>query len=157
MSKRCPASPMLWGVKTWKLSRHLPYHVDPDDWATLLLIGAVVRADARHQRRVHAAKTSEAMQRHQRGGRRMSAPDRTPYGQRVDPNDPALLVDNPEEQAVIRRIVAEQKAGRGLREIARGLTRDGVPCRGKSRWHHVAVGRILKRFERGTERGTAVS
>src|SRR5262249_20117766 len=42
-------------------------------------------------------RTSQAMRRHQREGRRMTRPDRCPLGRMPDPADPARLTDHPEE------------------------------------------------------------
>src|SRR5581483_9733190 len=91
-----------------------------------------------------AERTSTAMLRHQARGRRMTRPDRCPYGWRPDPADPARLVEDAEEQAAIARIRQERRRGRGLREIARTLDRAGIDCRGRG-WSHSAVRSVLRR------------
>jgi DNA invertase Pin-like site-specific DNA recombinase len=91
-----------------------------------------------------AERTSAAMLRHQAKGRRMTRPDRCPYGWRPDPSDPERLVEDAEEQATIRRIREERRVGRGLREIARRLDLAGIACRG-GQWSHTTVRSILLR------------
>ena len=70
--------------------------------------------------------------------------DRCPYGWRVDPLAPDRLAEATEEQAVIARIRQERQKGATLREIAAGLDRAGVRCRG-GRWEHSTVRSILRR------------
>jgi DNA invertase Pin-like site-specific DNA recombinase len=91
-----------------------------------------------------AERTSAAVLRHQAKGRRMTRPDRCPFGWRPDPADPARLIEDAEEQAPIRRIREERRYGRGLREIARRLDLAGVACRG-GRWSHATVRSVLLR------------
>jgi site-specific DNA recombinase len=91
-----------------------------------------------------AERTSAAMLRHQAKGRRMTWPDRCPYGWRPDPTDPERLVEDAEEQATIGHIRKERRHGRGLREIARRLDSAGSACRG-GRWSHTTIRSILLR------------
>src|SRR5437879_6956870 len=85
---------------------------------------------AQLEREQVAERTSTAMLRHQAKGRRMTRPDRCPYGWRPDPAEPARLVEDADEQATIRRIREERRVGRGLRDIARRLDVAGIACRG---------------------------
>jgi hypothetical protein len=78
------------------------------------------------------------MLRHQANGRRMTRPDRCPYGWRPDPSDPDRLAEDADEQATIRRIREERRVGRGLREIARRLDAAGFACRG-GQWSHTTI------------------
>lgn len=65
-----------------------------------------------------------------------------PYGYRMV--DRQLEVHEPEAEAV-RRIFSEYLAGRGLTEIANGLTADGIPRKdGKAKWRHQAISIIIK-------------
>jgi DNA invertase Pin-like site-specific DNA recombinase len=91
-----------------------------------------------------AERTSTAMLRHQAKGRRMTRPDRCPYGWRLDPANQYRLVEDAGEQTVIVRIRVERKHGRGLREIARRLDMAGIACRG-GRWSHTTVRSVLLR------------
>jgi len=84
------------------------------------------------------------MLRHQAKGRRMTRPDRCPYGWRLDPSDPAGVIEDADEQATIRRIREERRVGRGLREIARRLDAVGIRCRGGC-WSHTTVRSVLLR------------
>src|SRR5437879_10211892 len=85
---------------------------------------------AQLEREQIAERTSTAMLRHQSKGRRMTRPDRCPYGWRPDPSDADRLVEDREEQMAIIRIREERRHGRGLREIARRLDLAGIECRG---------------------------
>ena len=58
--------------------------------------------------------------------------------------DPARLVEDADEQGVIRRIREERRIGRGLREIARRLDATGIRCRG-GRWSHTTIRSVLIR------------
>jgi DNA invertase Pin-like site-specific DNA recombinase len=102
---------------------------------------------AQLEREQIAERTSTAMLRHQAKGRRMTRPDRCPYGWRPDPADAVLLVEDADEQATIRRIREERRHGRALREIARRLDAAGIGCRG-GRWSHTTVRSVLLRSAR---------
>src|SRR5262249_15265939 len=91
-----------------------------------------------------AERTSTAMLRHQAKGRRMTRPDRCPYGWRPHPAEPDRLMEDADEQTVIRRIWEERRHGRSLREIARRLDAAGIGCRG-SRWSRSTVRSVLLR------------
>jgi site-specific DNA recombinase len=76
-----------------------------------------------------------------------------PFGWRlVDPTarkKDALLVEAPDEQAVLARIREWHAAGDTLRDIAAKLTAEGVPTKqGNATWTHQAVGKIMARMER---------
>jgi DNA invertase Pin-like site-specific DNA recombinase len=89
-------------------------------------------------------RTSSAMLRHQAKGRRMTRPDRCPYGWRPDPANPGRLVEDAQEQAAIALIREMHRRGKGLRAIARALDRAGMGCRGRH-WSHSAVRSVLRR------------
>ncbi len=99
---------------------------------------------AQLEREQIAERTSSAMLRHQAKGRRMTRPDRCPYGWCPDPADPSRLVKDAEEQATIGRIRQERKRGCGLREIGRRLDLAGITCRGRQ-WTHTTIRAILRR------------
>jgi site-specific DNA recombinase len=101
---------------------------------------------AQLEREQIAERTSSAMLRHQAIGRRMTRPDRCPYGWRPDETDPDSLVEDAAEQAAIARIRQERLQGRGLREIARTLDQAGIDCRGGN-WSHSTVRSVLRRDE----------
>ena len=107
---------------------------------------------AQLEREQIAERTSSAMLRHQAKGRRMTRPDRCPYGWRIAPYDPTRLIEDVEEQATIARIRQARKNGGGLREIARSLDRAGIGCRG-GRWSHTTIRSILRRAGHLAETG----
>lgn len=100
---------------------------------------------AQLEREQIAERTSSAMLRHQAQGRRMTRPDRCPYGWRPDPADLDRLVEDPQEQLTIARILEERRQGKGLRAIARALDQAGIACRGR-RWSHSVIRSILIRL-----------
>ena len=89
-----------------------------------------------------AERTKAAMLRKQANGQRMSS--KLPYGMCDDPDDPARMVPDPEEQENIERVVALHRAGHSSREIATEMNLEGRKIRGKD-WYHQAVPRILRR------------
>jgi DNA invertase Pin-like site-specific DNA recombinase len=105
---------------------------------------------AQLEREQIAERTSSAMLRHQAKGRRMTRPDRCPFGWRPDEDDPGRLVEDVAEQAAIARIRQERRDGRGLREIARILDQAGISCRG-GLWSHSTVRAVLQRGQRAAE------
>jgi DNA invertase Pin-like site-specific DNA recombinase len=67
------------------------------------------------------------------------------YGYRPTPGQPGIMVVDEDESAVVRRIFAETIAGRGSREIAGGLNRDGIaPPRGAT-WNASTINGSAKR------------
>lgn len=88
-------------------------------------------------------------------GLRVSA--RPPWGKQNDPNDPKRVIDNNTELAMMRRILAWHKDGKGQREICRLLDEAGFKARtawnkekGKflpAKWHHTKIKRIIERAE----------
>jgi site-specific DNA recombinase len=99
---------------------------------------------AEYQREVTRARTKAKMLQHQANGRRMSA--LPPYGKRIDPLDKNRLIDNYEELEIADQIVGLHRMGESYRGIAIILERAGVKNRGKDKWSHVTIKRILVRF-----------
>ena len=110
------------------------------------LVRRILQAVSVWERKVIAARTSAAMLRHQRAGRRMS--DRCPYGWMKNPDDPAFLVEDPGEQAVIKRMMfLYEVQGLSPRAIQTRLLAEKVwPRKGKGKkfGHHV-IESCLKR------------
>lgn len=97
------------------------------------------------ERRLGNERTSQAMRRYQRGGRRMSS--ECPYGMMPDPAEAGKMVECPEEQETIRKIVELRVVlGYSYADIVRKLNSNSVPARGE-RWHHQTVKRILEGAE----------
>ena len=57
-----------------------------------------------------------------------------PFGWQLDPEDPKLLVANPDERAAAKQVRLLRSQGLGWKKIAREMCDLGYPCRG-SRWH----------------------
>jgi DNA invertase Pin-like site-specific DNA recombinase len=104
----------------------------------------IVAGLAELEREQIGERTSTAMLQHQANGLRMTSRTHCPFGFQPDPDDDTLLVENPEEQKAIKLIRERKEAGFGLREIARSLDREGIPCRGAG-WNHVTVSHVLSR------------
>jgi len=70
-----------------------------------------------------------------------------PYGYRWERNadDIRVIVPDPAEAAIIRRIFAEYLAGRSQKAISRDLSRDKVPSHRGGQWHPGTVRLILAR------------
>ncbi len=107
------------------------------------------------QRETISESTSDMLRSYQAEGRVISS--KMPYGFKPDPESfkmketsqgmrrrPTRIVGDPEEQDVIKRILAWHEEGYGLRGICRKLTEAGTPPRGHE-WQHSLVKRILKR------------
>lgn len=103
-----------------------------DDTPEGRMVRQILDAASEYERRVIRARTSAAMQRHQREGRRMSRIP--PFGWQLDPEDPKLLVANPDERAAAKQVRLLRSQGLGWKKIAREMCDLGYPCRG-SRWH----------------------
>jgi site-specific DNA recombinase len=111
---------------------------DESNW----LMRRIVQVFNEYFRRVTVGRTRVAMRRYQSNGRLMSST--AIFGKQIDPNDPSRMIDEPDEQAAIERVVREWKSGHtSLRGIARQLTEEGKLYRGHP-WHPQGVKRILQ-------------
>jgi len=119
------------------------HHVGEDDDPAARMTRQILAALAEYERRIIAQRTKMAMLRYQAQKRRMS--DRPPFGFQRDPDDPAMLIENPEEQMALQRMIMLRRGGMGCRKIARYMEENGVPFRGRQRWYPATVHRILKR------------
>jgi len=89
---------------------------------------------AQLEREQLAERTSDAMRRHQATGRRMSRPDRCPYGYEVHDQDDSVIVPAVEEQHVIKLIKTARDDGMSLRSIAAHLDDLGYRRREGQPW-----------------------
>jgi DNA invertase Pin-like site-specific DNA recombinase len=123
------------------------------DSAEDILQRQILAVVAEYERKMIAARSKAASLSYQASGIAMSKVP--PYGRQEGPTREVVgkngerrwqrtWIDNPEEMLIIMRIVRERREGHGYREIARRLTADGVPCRGKS-WHHTTIAKICNR------------
>lgn len=107
----------------------------------------ILAAFAQLYREQISDRTSLAMLAHQKNGRCMSR--HAPYGHQitveyVGDNEVKKLVENEEEQLIIRYMCDLNSKGMNVRDILNKLTADGVKCRG-GKWHYPTVKNILKR------------
>lgn len=103
----------------------------------------IFSALAELEREMISERTSEAMRQHQRNGRRMS--DRCPFGFVRNPEMPSMMIPDPKEQDVIRRILELHNAGHGCRDIARMVSHEGHRSRSGEVMHHEIVRKVVAR------------
>jgi DNA invertase Pin-like site-specific DNA recombinase len=103
------------------------------------LLRTVMDAMAQYERALISARTKAALAAKKRAGLR--GPGSIPFGKRLVGSS-ERLEDDPQETAVLNRIIRERSAGSSLQTIVDGLNTDQVPSRGK-RWHRTTVDRIL--------------
>lgn len=110
------------------------------DTAEDRLIRQILDAFAEYERAVIRLRVTAAMARGRAEGRWLGE---CPYGYRIAA-DGVHLEEDPEEQAVLRRIWAARERGLSLRAIVSSLNEQGVPARGKA-WHYRLIQRIAKK------------
>ena len=104
----------------------------------------ILLAVAEFQRDMIRARTRAAQRRRMRQGLKVSKV--IPYGWKE--NGSERLEKDENEQEVIGRIRRWHAEGRSLRWIANRLTVTGVTFRGRPRWNHQTVRKILERCDR---------
>jgi len=87
-------------------------------------------------------RTRLAMAHLRLSNRRIST--KIPLGYDLAP-DGQTLVENPAEQATVRKIVALRQGGLSLAQIARQMEQEGVPTKNGRGWYPSTVARILNR------------
>lgn len=111
-----------------------------DDPASQFMKG-VIDAAAVYERNLIRSRTKAAMAAKRKAGHRIGE---VPFGWSL--GDDGRLVENENEQLVLRRIVECRAAGMSLRQIAAILTESGVTTKkGGTVWSHTAVQSILTR------------
>lgn len=113
----------------------------PDD----VFIQQILAAFAERERKVIALRTQYAMKKYQQAMRVMGS--RMPYGYKVDPHTPGMMIPDPDEQETLEVIMDLHKNGRTPSEIARDLFLIGRPPRAADSWTTKTVQRIIKRVE----------
>jgi len=112
------------------------------DGPTDILMRRMVDAFAEYERLVIGARTKAALQSKINRGERCGE---VRFGYDLDV-DGVTLVANPKEQEVIEIIGALKSSGLSLRKIADELTSRRIATKkGKRKWTHTAVNRILSR------------
>jgi len=126
------------GVKLYDASGE--YRLEtPDDWFRFTIDAAL----AERERRVIGYRTKEALDHKRERGERVGRFITFGYDLAADG---VHLIENPEEQAIIRTIEELRAAGHSLRAIADELTLQGFePKNGGDAWSHCTVSKILGR------------
>jgi len=125
---------------------------DPTD----VLIRQILAAVSAWERKIIAARTKAAMQRHQSTGRAMSKVP--PYGYCEGPTIEVageggkvikrrMLKPDEAEQAILTRIITMHCEGVTYARIASTLNREKVPARGR-RWKYDLIRRIIERAKK---------
>lgn len=117
-------------------------HIDCSHY-TGRLVYHVLLGIAQMERERIAERTKKAMLKYQSEGRRMSK--EPPFGYAVDPADPARLIKDEREQAIIQLVLQWRDEGISYRDIATRLAFEGYKPREGDKWHTRTIGRIIKR------------
>lgn len=88
------------------------------------LMAHVLASVAQYERKVIGQRTKEGMAQRRAEGVHLGRPSSLP-------------------QTTVQRIVRERASGRGLTDIARALTADGVPTAAGGKWHAATITRVL--------------
>ena len=111
-----------------------------DDGPTAILMRRIVDAFAEYERLLIRARTRAALAVKRGRGEKLGGA--TPYGYALA-SDGIHLEPDPDESAVVARVLELRAAGLSLVAVADRLTADGVPPRG-SRWHATTIARMIK-------------
>jgi DNA invertase Pin-like site-specific DNA recombinase len=132
--------------KMQKVGAHLSSVREPIDTTTAIgyAFFQIMAVLAELERKQISERTSDAMQRYQAAGRAMSC--KAPFGWQRCGEGKKRLIENEDEQKIIRRVIKLRKDGLGLREIARRLKDDGVK---KTRQTYRRQGKQIARDENG--------
>lgn len=116
------------------------------DDATRRLLSQIMSAVAEYERHATAATTRARMRAYAASGRRVTRPDRMPWGWSADPSDPdgPHLVPCSAEREITHRIGQLRAAGLSWRKVARALSEEGLTCRGNA-WHAETCRRIFSK------------
>jgi site-specific DNA recombinase len=107
------------------------------------LLRQILGGIAQYERRIIAARLMSGRKRKKSQGGFMGG--WLPFGYRVEGRrQRASVVVVPEQAAIVQRIFDEYEAGRSMRQIARGLRRDGVKTGRGGSWQAETVGKILR-------------
>jgi len=107
---------------------------------TAVFICQIMDAFAEYERKLIAIRTSHAMRRHQKNGRKMSS--QAPYGFIIDGDS---LIPQEDEQKVIKMITSMSESGISQRKIVKYLNENFKEAARGKEWRLVTVQRIIKR------------
>ena len=119
--------------------------VEDDASLENVVMAAVMGERNTEDSRRKAAAVKAGMERKRQRGEYIG---HRPYGYmwERDENDTRVIVPDPDQVPIIRRIFKEYLAGVSQKAIGRNLTRDNVPtARGGTRWYSATVRQILAR------------
>lgn len=108
---------------------------------------------AQFEREIISERTREAMHHMRAQGIALGTPAYgLRYSNQLDDKGRRTMVEVPEEQAIVRRVIALHADGLGHRAIAEKLTAEGIPARRGGVWHGRVIGVILQRAGQHTPR-----
>lgn len=113
--------------------------------ATGRMIFTNLLGQATFERELTAERTSLAMLDYQRRGRRMGGVP--PYGKMIDPADPDMYIDNPEEMRAIASMLELRNTGLKEWAIAKRMNDRKIRSRGAG-WRGDTIRDILDRYDR---------
>lgn len=102
----------------------------------------IMAAFAQLYREQISERTSKAMQRHQRNGRKMSR--YAPFGWMIDPKDASRLLVDKDEQRALRLAQELLSEGATTRQVCTALRKAGVSFRGRA-WCSSVLRKALER------------
>lgn len=106
------------------------------------LIVTTLLSLAEYEPTVTAERTSDAMQHHQRNGRRQTPKNKIPFGTMLDPDDHKRIIVSNAEVAMSETVAQLRIEGMSYREIAHEMNINGFTYRGKE-WNYGRVRRTL--------------
>ena len=105
------------------------------------LVLHVLGALSEWERAVISERTSEALQHKKSQGERVGS---VPLGYDLD-KDGVHLIENPDEQAIVKRIRRLRRRGMGSRRIIERLEAEGLRPKNGGRWHPKVVIEVCRR------------
>ena len=122
--------------------------------ATGKMLATMLLSVASWEPEMIAERTSQGLNHRLSHGKAHLNPANFPYGMKEDPTSKVHsssghhegMIEDEEEQDIIKTIITLRKSEYGLSLICRCLAEDGIKCRGK-KWFPNTIKRILDRYE----------
>ncbi len=114
------------------------------DSAEVEMIRQVLASIAEYERKMIAQRTRHAMRQHQRSGRRMGR--FAPYGWSIDPDDPARIVPDAQEQVAIEWIRKLSASGLCPHAVMRRMDEIMPEAARQGKWNAKTITRIIDRL-----------
>ncbi len=114
------------------------------DSIEIAMIRQVMAAISEYEKKVIGQRTKWAMAQHMRSGKRMSR--FPPYGQKIHPDNPSILLTDDHEATVIARMLEMRNHGYGSSKIAHTINEnpDNFNRMG-IKWRPATIGKIIRR------------